>query len=79
MVTRHVPRAATPTGALEHPKQFWLEAAARRSPWSRLPARSRPSTPGRAPLYGWFPDGILNKADNALTATWRRAGASKTP
>lgn len=48
---------------LEGPDEFWLEAAGRVS-WSRAPLQAVDRT--RAPLYGWYPDGVLNTSFNAL-------------
>ena len=49
--------------SLEKPEAFWLEAAGKIS-WSTPPQRALDS--GRAPLYDWFPDGVLNTSYNAL-------------
>ncbi|MEN8584308.1 AMP-binding protein [Burkholderia sp. RS01] len=49
--------------SLAEPDRFWLEAAAGVS-WSRAPQQAVDST--RAPLYGWYPDGVLNTSFNAL-------------
>ena len=49
--------------SLEKPGEFWLEAAGRIS-WSTPPRQALDSS--RAPLYGWFPDGVLNTSYNAL-------------
>ncbi|QCO97761.1 propionyl-CoA synthetase [Arthrobacter sp. 24S4-2] len=49
--------------SLEQPEGFWLEAANKVS-WSSPPAKALDS--GRAPLYDWFPDGLLNTSFNAL-------------
>ena len=49
--------------SLGNPEEFWLSAAAGVS-WSRPPRRALDSS--RAPLYGWFPDGVLNTSYNAL-------------
>ncbi|MFJ6278940.1 AMP-binding protein [Arthrobacter subterraneus] len=49
--------------SLEKPAEFWLDAAANVS-WSTPPQHAIDST--RAPLYGWFPDGVLNTSYNAL-------------
>jgi propionyl-CoA synthetase len=49
--------------SLGKPEEFWLSAAAGVS-WSRPPRRALDSS--RAPLYGWFPDGVLNTSYNAL-------------
>ncbi len=49
--------------SLEQPSDFWLEAADKVS-WSTPPRQALDSS--RAPLYGWFPDGILNTSYNAL-------------
>jgi propionyl-CoA synthetase len=49
--------------SLERPADFWLEAA-REVSWSTQPRQALDSS--RAPLYGWFPDGVLNTCYNAL-------------
>ncbi|MDJ0458868.1 AMP-binding protein [Arthrobacter sp. NQ7] len=49
--------------SIEQPEDFWLEAAEKIS-WSSPPARALDAS--RAPLYGWFPDGVLNTCYNAL-------------
>src|SRR5919112_736776 len=49
--------------SLEKPAEFWLEAA-RKISWSTPPLQAIDSS--RAPLYGWFPDGVLNTSYNAL-------------
>ncbi|MET3947691.1 propionyl-CoA synthetase [Arthrobacter sp. UYCu512] len=49
--------------SLATPEAFWLEAAAKVS-WTVPPQRALDS--GRAPLYDWFPDGVLNTSYNAL-------------
>ncbi|MEW1812914.1 AMP-binding protein [Pseudarthrobacter phenanthrenivorans] len=49
--------------SIEQPEDFWLEAAEKIS-WTSPPGRALDST--RAPLYGWFPDGVLNTCYNAL-------------
>ncbi|WPU10888.1 AMP-binding protein [Pseudarthrobacter oxydans] len=49
--------------SLREPGEFWLSAAARVS-WSTQPRRALDSS--KAPLYGWFPDGVLNTSYNAL-------------
>src|SRR3954471_8979625 len=49
--------------SLEQPGEFWLEAA-RRLSWSTPPRLALDSS--RAPLYDWFPDGVLNTSYNAL-------------
>ncbi|UXY25508.1 propionyl-CoA synthetase [Streptomyces sp. HUAS TT20] len=49
--------------SLTDPEGFWLEAA-EAIEWSRKPTRALDAS--RAPLYGWFPDGELNTAHNAL-------------
>lgn len=48
--------------SLRKPEDFWLSAAARIS-WFMAPRRALAS---RAPLYRWFPDGVLNTSYNAL-------------
>ena len=47
----------------EQPEDFWLEAAQKIS-WTSPPRSALDSS--RAPLYRWFPDGILNTSYNAL-------------
>ncbi|ABM10749.1 AMP-binding protein [Paenarthrobacter aurescens] len=49
--------------SLEKPAEFWLDAA-RNISWSTPPQQAIDSS--RAPLYGWFPDGVLNTSYNAL-------------
>ncbi|MCU1547414.1 MAG: prpE [Arthrobacter sp.] len=49
--------------SLRRPADFWLEAAGKVS-WSTPPQQALDSS--RAPLYGWFPDGVLNTCYNAL-------------
>jgi len=49
--------------SVEQPEDFWLEAAGKID-WSTPPSRALDSS--RAPLYGWFPDGVLNTCYNAL-------------
>ena len=49
--------------SLEHPAEFWLEAAEGIS-WQTPPRQALDA--GRAPLYDWFPDGVLNTSYNAL-------------
>ena len=49
--------------SLEHPAEFWLEAA-RGISWQTPPRQALDA--GRAPLYDWFPDGVLNTSYNAL-------------
>ena len=49
--------------SLEHPAEFWLDAAEGIS-WQTPPRRALDA--GRAPLYDWFPDGVLNTSYNAL-------------
>jgi propionyl-CoA synthetase len=49
--------------SLEEPAGFWLEAANKVS-WSKPPRQALDSS--RAPLYDWFPDGVLNTSFNAL-------------
>jgi propionyl-CoA synthetase len=49
--------------SLENPEDFWLDAAGKIT-WSVPPRRALDSS--RAPLYSWFPDGVLNTAYNAL-------------
>lgn len=49
--------------SLANPGDFWLDAPAKVS-WSTPPQETLDSS--RAPLYGWFPDGVLNTSYNAL-------------
>jgi propionyl-CoA synthetase len=49
--------------SLGKPGEFWLNAAAKVS-WSVPPRRALDSS--RAPLFTWFPDGVLNTSYNAL-------------
>jgi len=49
--------------SLEHPEEFWAEAAAAidwDEPWTRVLDDSR------APFYRWFSGGRLNTCHNAL-------------
>ena len=45
-------------------QDFWLEAARQDLTGPRRPRQALDSS--RAPLYGWFPDGVLNTCYNAL-------------
>lgn len=45
------------------PEGFWLDAADAID-WERSPSRALDDS--RAPLYRWFPDGVLNTCFNAL-------------
>jgi propionyl-CoA synthetase len=49
--------------SLAAPEEFWLDASAAVS-WSTPPRQAVDDS--KAPLYGWFPDGILNTSYNAL-------------
>lgn len=49
--------------SLGNPGEFWLNAAAKVS-WSAPPRHALDAS--RAPLYTWFPDGVLNTSYNAL-------------
>ena len=49
--------------AMGDPEAFWLRESARIDWVSRPPLLS---TIGEAPLYRWFPDGVLNTSANAL-------------
>ncbi|WP_081736896.1 acetate--CoA ligase [Arthrobacter sp. MA-N2] len=49
--------------SLTHAPDFWLDAA-KKVTWSTAPERALDS--GNAPLYRWFPDGVLNTSFNAL-------------
>ncbi|MBT2250694.1 AMP-binding protein [Arthrobacter sp. BHU FT2] len=55
--------ADTYRASLANAEEFWLGAAASIS-WATFPHRALDAE--RAPLYGWFPDGTLNTAYNAL-------------
>ncbi|MFL6140356.1 MAG: propionyl-CoA synthetase [Labedaea sp.] len=49
--------------SLEHPEDFWLEAATAID-WTRAPSRALDDS--SAPFYRWFPDAELNTCHNAL-------------
>ncbi|HEY3560458.1 MAG TPA: propionyl-CoA synthetase [Kribbella sp.] len=49
--------------SLDDPHGFWLEAAEAIS-WTRPPTRALDAT--GAPIFRWFPDGVLNTSYNAL-------------
>ncbi len=49
--------------SLNEPDGFWLDAAEKIS-WSTPPRLALDTS--RAPLYGWFPDGVMNTSYNAL-------------
>jgi propionyl-CoA synthetase len=49
--------------ALKDPETFWLDAA-KRITWVQPPTTALDSS--RAPMYQWFPDGVLNTCFNAL-------------
>ncbi|HEX2132465.1 MAG TPA: propionyl-CoA synthetase [Actinophytocola sp.] len=49
--------------SLDDPEGFWL-AAAEAVDWTTPPTRALDDS--RAPLYRWFPDGVLNTCHNAL-------------
>ncbi len=49
--------------SLNEPDGFWLDAAEEIA-WSTPPRLALDA--GRAPLYGWFPDGVMNTSYNAL-------------
>jgi propionyl-CoA synthetase len=49
--------------SLEDPEGFWLDAA-RAIDWDRAPTRALDDS--AAPLYRWYPDGVLNTCHNAL-------------
>jgi propionyl-CoA synthetase len=49
--------------SLAEPETFWL-AAAKALDWDTEPTRALDD--GAAPLYRWFPDGVLNTCHNAL-------------
>ncbi len=49
--------------SLADPEAFWL-AAAEAVDWENAPTRALDET--AAPLYRWFPDGVLNTCHNAL-------------
>jgi propionyl-CoA synthetase len=48
---------------MDDPEGFWHDAAAGID-WERAPTRVLDSS--RAPLYGWYPDGVLNTCHNAV-------------
>ena len=45
------------------PERFWLDAAASLA-WDKMPTRAVDGS--RAPIYAWYPDGMLNVSFNAL-------------
>jgi propionyl-CoA synthetase len=49
--------------SLEDPEGFWLDAA-RAIDWERPPSRALDDS--SAPIYRWYPDGVLNTCHNAL-------------
>jgi propionyl-CoA synthetase len=49
--------------SLEDPEGFWLDAAAAID-WEQAPTRALDDS--AAPLYRWYPDGVLNTCHNAL-------------
>ncbi|MEG2579095.1 MAG: acetyl-coenzyme A synthetase N-terminal domain-containing protein, partial [Glutamicibacter sp.] len=49
--------------ATNDPAAFWLQAA-RDIHWDKAPRIALDDS--RKPLYGWFPDGMLNLSANAL-------------
>ena len=49
--------------SLDDPEGFWLDAA-RAIDWQTAPSRALDDA--AAPLYRWFPDGVLNTCHNAL-------------
>ena len=49
--------------SLEDPEGFWLEAAGAID-WEQAPTRALDGS--EAPIYRWFPDGVLNTCHNAL-------------
>ncbi|KAA9393035.1 propionyl-CoA synthetase [Kocuria coralli] len=55
--------AAEFTRSVEDPEGFWLEAAERLD-WESAPTRALDDS--RAPIYRWFPDGVLNTCHNAV-------------
>ncbi|MCD2443651.1 AMP-binding protein [Agromyces sp. SYSU K20354] len=56
--------------SIESPDEFWLEASALLD-WRHAPERALDDS--AAPIYRWFPDGILNVSENALDR-WVAAG-----
>ena len=56
--------------SIESPDEFWLEASALIG-WRHAPTRALDQS--AAPIYRWFPDGILNVSENALDR-WVAAG-----
>ncbi|EWC59716.1 Acetyl-coenzyme A synthetase [Actinokineospora spheciospongiae] len=55
--------AAARERGLTDPEGFWLDAAGALD-WDRAPTRALDDS--AAPLYRWFPDGVLNTCHNAL-------------
>ncbi|HET6739100.1 MAG TPA: acetyl-coenzyme A synthetase N-terminal domain-containing protein, partial [Kribbella sp.] len=49
--------------SLDDPRGFWLEAAEAIS-WTSPPTQALDET--GAPIFHWYPDGVLNTAYNAL-------------
>jgi len=49
--------------SLEDPEGFWLDAAGAID-WERAPSRALDDS--AAPIYRWYPDGVLNTCHNAL-------------
>ena len=49
--------------SLDDPEGFWLDAA-RAIDWETAPSRALDDA--AAPLYRWFPDGVMNTCHNAL-------------
>lgn len=49
--------------SVEQPEEFWLEAAGQID-WSTPPVKALDAS--RAPLFRWFPGGVLNTCHNAL-------------
>ncbi|GAA1807975.1 AMP-binding protein [Agromyces neolithicus] len=56
--------------SIESPDEFWLEASALVD-WRHAPTRALDDS--AAPIYRWFPDGVLNVSENALDR-WVTAG-----
>jgi propionyl-CoA synthetase len=67
--------AAAHRRSIDSPEEFWLEAASAVS-WGRPPSRALDAS--RAPLYRWFPDGVLNTSFNALDRHVQAGRADQT-
>ena len=58
------------------PEGFWRELAGAID-WERAPEQILDDS--RAPLYAWFPDGVLNTCHNALDRHVEAAGPTSPP